>query len=146
MGNRETNATTAGSPYLWVEGPKQRNTFGIFSFCFSTMIICMWSTLHFDIPTTRHSRTYRFFLRVSWMLVALLAPEAMLCAAIHQRIDAATVAKEAIRYLPHQQLTKPGMIACAFNYILGRAKRRDVSTQLQSPSIGINLSDLAGAL
>ena len=139
MENRETNTTTANSPYLYVEGPKQRNTFGIFSFCFSTMIICMWSTLHFDIPTTRHSRTYRFFLRVSWMLVALLAPEALLCAAIHQRIDAATVAKEAIRYLPHQQLTKPGMFACVINYILRRAAPGDVSTQRQFSSIRYQL-------
>lgn len=136
MENRETNTS---SPYLWVEGPTQRNTFGIFSFCFSTMIICMWNTLHFDIPTTRHSRPYRFFLRVSWMLVALLAPEALLCAAIHQRIDAATLAKEAFQYLPHQQLDKPGMFAYAFNYILGRAKPGDVSTQYHTPSIWYNL-------
>ena len=83
------------------------------------------------------------------MLVALLAPEALLCAAIHQRIDAATLAKEAIQCLPHQQMAKPGRFACAFNYILyilGRAKPGDVSTQPHVPSICHRSFDLAGAL
>lgn len=92
----------------------------------------MWSTLHFDIPTTRHSNTYRFFLRVSWMLVAVLAPEALLCAAIHQRIDVATVAKVAIQCLPSQELANLGLFARAFNHILGRAIPGDVSTQFQA--------------
>jgi len=95
----------------------------------------MWSTLHFDIPTTRQSHTYRFFLRVSWMVVALLAPEALLCAAIHQRIDAAYVAKEAAQYLPHQQLVLPGTFTRGINYILGRVNPGDVSTQRQAPSL-----------
>jgi hypothetical protein len=130
MGNPENNITTPNNPpFLWVEGPKQRNTFGILSFCFSTTIICVWSTLHFDIPTARHGSTRRFFLRVSWLLVALLVPEALLCAAIHQRIDARTVAKNALQFLPSRQQAKPWILARAFKYILGRAKSEDVSTR-----------------
>lgn len=130
-------ATVASSnpPYLWVEGPKQRDTFGIFSFCFSTIIICIWSTLHFDIPITRQSRTQRLFLHVPWGLVALLAPEALLCAAIHQRIDAGVLAKQALQYLPSQQLTKPGRLACVLNYILRRRKSGEVSTNIKPPSL-----------
>ena len=135
MENSAINATTPENPpFLWVEGPKQRNTFGILSFCFSTMIICIWSTLHFDIPITRHSRPYRSLLRVSWMLPALLAPEALLFAAIHQRIDAGSVAKKAIQYLPSRQ-AKPGMSAFMLNSIFGRAKSGDVSIQKQGSTI-----------
>jgi hypothetical protein len=77
------------------------------------------------------------------MLVALLAPEALLCAAIHQRIDAAAVAKEAIQYLPHQQLAMPGMFTRAINYTLGRANPGDVSPKRQAPSIWYQLISLS---
>jgi len=69
------------------------------------------------------------------MVVALLAPEALLCAAIHQRIDAAYVAKETVQYLPHQQLIMPGTFTRGVNYILGRVNPGDVSTQRQAPSL-----------
>lgn len=142
-----TTVAPSNPPFLWVEGPKQRDTFGIFSFCFSTIIICIWNTLHFDIPITRQSRTNRFLLRIPWVLVALLAPEALLCAAIYQRIDAGAVAKKALQYLPSRELTKPGRLACAFNHILRRTKSGDVSTNTRLQNIVLTYSTyIAGAL
>ena len=58
--------------------PKQRGTFAIISLCFSTLIICVWSTLHFNVPTRRYTVTRRVSLQVSWMFFALLAPEVLL--------------------------------------------------------------------
>ena len=107
MENHASNATTAENPpFAWVEEPNERGTFGVLSFCFSTMIICVWNTLHFNIPTTRYRRTHRIFLRVFWMFIALLAPEVVLYIAINQRIDASSLAKQAKKYLRTARLAK----------------------------------------
>lgn len=151
MENPAGNTTTPGDPsFFWKAEPTERGTFGILSFCFSTLIICVWSTLHFDIPTTRHTPTYQFFIHVSWMAVALIAPEALLCAAINQRIDAEILVKKAAEYLPSpQELAKPGIFARLLQYCIPkRAKMGDVSTQYEAFTLyssSNSLLDLAGA-
>jgi hypothetical protein len=141
MENSTSNTTTPGDPsFLWKAEPTQRGTFGIFSFCLSTLIICVWSALHFDIPTARHKLTHQFFIHVYWMVVALIAPEVLLCAAINQRIDAEILTRKAIEYLP-QKLAKPGIFARCFHL---RAKPEAVSTPKFSPFC-CNSLDLAGA-
>ena len=130
MENTTTNATTLDNPpYLWIGEPKQRTTFGILSFCFSTLIICVWSTLHFNVPSSRPTATRRLFLQVSWMVFALLAPEILLYLAVNQRIEAGALLKQVLKLHPH--LEKPGMLARMYNYFCGRAKSKDVSTQCQ---------------
>ena len=130
MENLTTNTTTPSNPpYLWIGEPKQRTTFGILSFCFSTLIICVWSTLHFPIPTRRHTAIRRVFIQVSWMVFALLAPEALLFLAINERIMAGALLKQVLKLHPH--LAKPGMLAHMYNYFCGRAKSKDVSAQCQ---------------
>jgi len=95
------------------------------------MLICVWSTLHLNIPSKRHTPTRRFFLQVSWMVVALLAPEALLFLAINERIDATVLMKRALD--SHPRLAKPGMRARIYNYI--RAKLKHVSVPYQAPMI-----------
>ena len=128
MGDTTSNTTTTGNPpFLWVAPSKQRDTIGILSVCFTTMIICVWNTVHFNIPTTRHGPIRRFLLRVLWMFIALIAPEVLFYFATCERVDAGALLKGAMEYLPSQQLSKPGKLARAFNRILGRAKAGDVS-------------------
>ena len=134
MENLATNMTTpADPPYLWVGESNQRTTFGILSFCFSTMIICVWSTLHFNIPTRRYTATHRFFLEIGWVLVALLVPEALLFLAINERINAGVLLKKALK--SHPDLAKPGMVTRMYTYIRGLATPRAVSTIHQSSTI-----------
>ena len=110
MENHTANTTTSSNPpYLWIGEPKQRTTFGIFSFCFSTLIICVWSTLHFPIPTRRYTATRRVFFKVSWMVFALLAPEVLLYLAVNERIKAGALLKRVLKLQP--DLAKPGMFA-----------------------------------
>jgi hypothetical protein len=143
MENLTSNTTTPGDPsFLWKAEPTQRGTFGILSFCLSTLIICVWSALHFDIPTTRHTLTHRIFIHVFWMAVALIAPEALLCAAIDQRIDSELLTRKAVEYLP-QKLAKPGIFARCF-HLITRRKPEAVSTR-KLPYFCSNSLDLAGA-
>jgi hypothetical protein len=128
MDETSQNTTTPSDPpFLWVEEPKQRSTFGIFSLCFSTLIVCVWSTVHLNIPTARCSSTRRFFVQVFWMLIALLAPEVLLFLAMNQRIRASALVKEAVECLPSRYLAKPGILARVYSYVLGRAKSGHVS-------------------
>ena len=122
-----SNTTSPGDPsFLWKPEPTQRGTFGILSFCLSTLIICVWSALHFDIPITRLTPTHQFFIHVSWLVVALIAPEVLLCAAIDQRVDAEILMKTAVEHFP---LAKPGIFARLFHYTPRRAMEEAVSTQ-----------------
>ena len=148
MENPANNTTTPGDPsFLWKPEPTQRGTFGIFSFCFSTLIICVWSALHFDITPTRVPPTNRFFIQVICMVIALIAPEVLLWAAINQRVDSESLMRRVLEYLP-QNSGKPGMFARLF-----RAKSEAVSTQHQledvstpkPPHSGSNSLDFAGA-
>ena len=72
----------------WVADPSCRGTFGIVSLCLSTLLICIWSSIHRDIPLQRLSG-FRSLLRdTPLILVALFAPEFMTFFAIKQRVDA----------------------------------------------------------
>ena|SRR6266404_112737 len=138
MENSMGNATPPNPPFLWVGGPRQRDTMGILSFCFSTMIISVWSTVHFNIPATRHSPTRHILFRIFWTLIALIAPELLLFFAINERFNAGILMNEAVEYLPSRKLPKPGKLTRAFNYILGRTRSEDVSTNNKLPVSGSN--------
>ena len=131
MENPATNTTALNNPpYRWMGEPKQRGTFGIFSLCFSTLIICIWSALHFNIPTRRYTVTRRVFLQVAWTILALLAPEALLYLAINERLVAESLLKKVLKFHPH--LAKPGMFTRMYNWIRRRAESKDVSVQCQA--------------
>ncbi|KDQ06935.1 hypothetical protein BOTBODRAFT_82753, partial [Botryobasidium botryosum FD-172 SS1] len=84
---------------VWVPQPTFRGTFGIFSLCLSTMVICVWSTIHMDIPTERRSMTQSTIHGVSWMLSALFCPELLLFIAFNQRMSARGILKQASELL-----------------------------------------------
>jgi len=134
MDNPAANATTPSNPTsLWVPEPKQRGTFGIISICLSTLIICIWSTLHFNIPTMRCTVTRRFFTQVLWMFIALLAPEYLLYLAIIERVNAGILLRKVLKFHPH--LATPGMLVGVYNWIRGRVKSKDVSAKCRPPVI-----------
>jgi hypothetical protein len=140
-----SNTTTPSQPvYSWVGEPKQRGTFQILLLCLATMIICVWSAVHLDIPNTRHNPTRRFLIRVVWMLITLIAPEALLFLAINQRIHARTVNTRAAKYLQSQPMTSPRMLAREYNYTLDRAELDDVSTQKLALNNSSDSQNMAG--
>ena len=130
MENPATNTTTPGNPpYKWMGEPKQRGTFGIISLCFSTLIICVWSTVHFNIFFKRYTVTRRLFIQVFWMFATLIAPEVLLYLAINERLTAGTLLEKVRKFHPH--LVKPGMFTRMYNWVRGRAKPKEVNVQCQ---------------
>src|SRR5258708_31454306 len=110
MENPPANTTSpTDPPYSWVGESNQRSTFGILSFCYSTLIICVWNTVHFNVPRRRQSNTLRVFLQVGWMIIALVAPEFLLYFAINERIDAWFLLGKVLE--SHPESVKHGRIA-----------------------------------
>ncbi|KAI3611655.1 hypothetical protein WG66_007704, partial [Moniliophthora roreri] len=88
-------ADSTSAPTLWMPEPTFRGTFGIFSLCLSTLVICVWSAIHMDIPTKRSSMLRSFISGVAWMVSALFCPEVLLFIAFNQRMNARAIVKQA---------------------------------------------------
>ena len=108
MENTTTDPTTPSNPpYLWMREPRQRGTLGIILFCYTTLITCTWSALHFNVPTKRYTIYRRSFIHGLWMIFALLAPEVLFFLAINERVDAEILLSKVLEFHPH--LEKPGI-------------------------------------
>ena len=129
MGHSTGNTTTLQEPvFLWVQEPNVRGTLGILTFCLSTLIICAWSALHFDIPKRRYRRRDHLAFGVMWMMVAVLCPEALLAAAIYQRVDASILEGYASFHLLSERQAEPGWLTRVLNRFLGYTGGKKVST------------------
>ena len=108
MEDPATNITAPDChPQRWGQAPNYRGTVDIIWLCFSTLIICIWKTLHFSIPIARYSPTRRFFFQFIWMAIALGAPELLFYLAINELISAKALVKKVLASHPH--LAEPGM-------------------------------------
>src|SRR5882757_5699453 len=111
-----SNATQTNPSFHWEDGPNVRGTLEIINLCLSTLFICIWSTLHFDIPNKRLSAFRDFLPRMGWMLIALLFPEFLLLVAVAQKAVAGALVKEAVDHLPSQLSLEVGKFTRVFNY------------------------------
>ncbi|KLO14054.1 hypothetical protein SCHPADRAFT_330903 [Schizopora paradoxa] len=75
----------------WVADPSCRGTFNIALLCLSTTLICIWSSVHRDIPFERLSTFCSLRRDAPLVLVALFAPELMFYFALNQYICARSV-------------------------------------------------------
>ena len=102
MDNTATTPTAPGNPpQSWGEEPNFRGTFGIIFLCFSTLIICTWNVVHFNVPARRYSDSYRLLFQVLWMVIALGAPEVLLFLALNEYIRAGELLKGALKRPKH---------------------------------------------
>ncbi|KAG7006666.1 hypothetical protein G7Y79_00013g034380 [Physcia stellaris] len=64
----------------WVDDPNRRGTSGILSSCIITMVLCVWTALHLNLPHHSHAKQKWYAKRHSWrkfgwLVLTLLAPE-----------------------------------------------------------------------
>jgi hypothetical protein len=76
--------TTVLPPAQWHPEPQFRGTFSILFSCLITMSLCIWTSLHLNVPEHKkeHLQKYR---KLGWMVLGLLAPELVLWNAWEQR-------------------------------------------------------------
>lgn len=79
MGN-----TTVFPAARWHPEPRTRGTFSILSSCLITMSLCIWTSLHLNLPEHKkeHLLKYR---KLAWMVAGLIAPEMVVWNAWEQR-------------------------------------------------------------
>jgi hypothetical protein len=76
--------TTILPPTQWHPEPKFRGTFSILSSCLITMVLCIWTSLHLNLP--EHKKEYQQkYRKLGWMVLGLLAPELVVWNAWEQR-------------------------------------------------------------
>lgn len=85
------NATEVG----WVDGPDGRGTMTIIWTCLSTLLLCIWSSWHPDVPSTpARAKFWRRTLdKICMVLCLLVVPEAGVATAMHQAAAAYLTAR-----------------------------------------------------
>jgi hypothetical protein len=76
----------------WHPEPRTRGTFSILSSCLITMSLCIWTSLHLNLPEHKkeHLQKYR---KLGWMMLGLIAPEMVVWNAWEQRKKMRKVSK-----------------------------------------------------
>ncbi|KAK1753845.1 hypothetical protein QBC47DRAFT_385061 [Echria macrotheca] len=83
----------ASNETVWRPEPATRGTFGLLSSCVITMILCIWTSLHLNIPDVDEPRIkylppLHTLRKAWWVLVGLFAPEVVTWVAFEQFRDA----------------------------------------------------------
>ena len=85
-----TNRTTLKNAIapLWVADPSGRGTWGILSSCVFTLVLCVYTAIHLNIPAKNDSK-YTFWLRkIKWVFIAIFGPEVVVLTALDQWLSA----------------------------------------------------------
>lgn len=81
-------ATTQPQTVGYVPEPNGRGTWGLISSCVLTLVLCVWSALHLNIPAP-HEPVLRTFLKnVCWIVTGIYAPELVVFVAWRQSSSA----------------------------------------------------------
>lgn len=84
-GNASTPTSIfGGSEPEFESEPRGRGTIGIIKSCTATFIICIWTSMHADIPPLHASIWISVVYKAVWMLCAALIPEAIIMSAFWQ--------------------------------------------------------------
>jgi len=74
---------TARDDAVWHPEPKGRGTYGLLSSCILTMVLCVWTAVHLNLP--EHGKPNEHLRRKFWwLMIGLFAPEAVLWTAFQQ--------------------------------------------------------------
>jgi hypothetical protein len=78
-----TNSTSETEP-SYVPDPPGRGTFDLLSSCIITMSLCVWTAIHINIYPEHIPFWTRFWHKIGWATLALIAPECVLWRAADQ--------------------------------------------------------------
>jgi hypothetical protein len=80
-----TRATAIGEIRQgWQREPDGRGTFSLVWSCLATLFICVWATLHNNLPSKSDGYLTFFFRKLKWTLVMVIAPEIVTAGAFLQ--------------------------------------------------------------
>lgn len=82
----------------WEPEPQLRGTFTILSTCIITLALCVWNSVHLNLPAVGKKSKGRGR-RIAWIFLGLFAPEVLIFTAQIQRSKAKKIQKEVEKVL-----------------------------------------------
>ena len=77
----------------WVPGQGYRGTMEILTSCILTIVACIYTVIHLNVPT-KNGTWPRLVQKIKWTMTGLLAPELVLYTACSQFFEARKLVKE----------------------------------------------------
>jgi len=78
----------------WVEDPSGRGTWNLLYSCGFTLVLCVWTSIHLNVPPPHESAWTSWRRKLKWVVIALFAPEAVVFTAFQQWLTAKCFLKE----------------------------------------------------
>ena len=72
----------------WVPDPDNRGTWSLLYSCVFTLVLCVWTAIHLNVPSYHESKTSQWLRKLKWVLLAIIAPELGVYTAFEQHIQA----------------------------------------------------------
>jgi hypothetical protein len=72
----------------WVDDPSGRGTWNLLYSCGFTLVLCVWTSIHLNVPPPHESAWLAWRRKMKWVVVALIAPEAVVFTAFQQWLTA----------------------------------------------------------
>jgi len=107
----------------FVESPQLRGTTAIIYSCVVTLIACIYTSLHLNVPT-RSGLANTIVYKGKWVVIGLIAPELVLYLAISQFLEARALVRDLNRLLDERK-PKPGDLEAAVEKPESGSVKRD---------------------
>lgn len=85
---RYASSTSAVAEVTWYSAPNFRGTWDLVASCVLTLVICVWSALHLNVPVIGSKLKDRNLRRLRWILLGIFAPEVVVSTAFAQYLTA----------------------------------------------------------
>lgn len=76
----------------FVSGPDGRGTLSLLFSCIFTLVLCVWSTVHLNLPKPTESSLEHTWRYLKWSLLGIFGPEFVIWTAWRQHISARALA------------------------------------------------------
>ena len=106
-----SSATSSGE-VAWYSAPNYRGTWDLIVSCVLTLIICVWSALHLNVPAKTSKLRERNTRRLRWVMLGIFAPEVVISTAFAQYLTARWLRNEIRADINYRNKDKVGLFPC----------------------------------
>ncbi|KAF2130159.1 hypothetical protein P153DRAFT_356795 [Dothidotthia symphoricarpi CBS 119687] len=122
----------------WRSGPNERGTLRILTTCILTLVLCVWTTLHLNIPDHTETRWSRRLMRGPlWVLIGIFAPEFVAYIACKQWWYAGSLRRKMCKLFGDRQVkVDQSLLSVVIDDDTQRIQMRDQNVEVEEPRAG----------
>ena len=94
----------------WVPDPDNRGTWSLLYSCVFTLVLCVWTAIHLNIPSYQESLMSQWLRKLKWVLLAIIAPELGVYTACEQYSQAKRLTDQLARISVRNEMRSPRTI------------------------------------